>query len=97
MVIIIELYYHIRACRWRCYSSFFSKCRVSEQHKNTSLPYFLFLIFHVDKHSGFFAQCVIIVEHKMDFTIRAATLEDCKDISRMILVSRSARVSYACV
>lgn len=30
----------------------------------------------------------------MDFTIRAATLEDCKDISRMILVSRSARVSF---
>ena len=32
----------------------------------------------------------------MDFSIRAANLEDCKDIARMILVSRAERMLSSC-
>lgn len=92
-VVMTELCYHVRTCRWGC------EARESQRNINTSLPCFHLIIFHVDKLSDCVAQLVIVVEHRMDFSIRAATLEDCKDVSRMILVSARARahVSYACV
>lgn len=37
---------------------------------------------------------VVITYTKMDFTIRAATLEDCKDIRRMMSVSKSLIIHH---